>query len=348
VGRLFRLLWLGLAPLCAAELLCVSVAHALESDPGAFTLETGSPDALCPELEATREIVARRLGSLVVEGRKGWLARYTIGHAPAGNPRDFVRLELFNPEGGLELRRDLPIEGDSCRTMSEVIALVLDRHFRGLTTSDAPDAAGTDASSQRAAQAPRSERPAAVEQPPKAPPKALAPVSRPVTGTGPRLSAEYAVTWAQPFVGLRFNVGLGQRLEAGLGLRWGLTSIEELEPRGARIEAKTASTRASLAWRFPLPPGLLHFGPALSLAIQRATTSGLQSPTERTRALWMAGVEAGFVVPLTRHLFIEGLASLDFLLPEAAGQYLVDNREVLSPNELNIGGALGFGYVWGQ
>lgn len=351
MGRRFRSVWLGVRLLLASELLWASETYALDSAAGGFTLETGSPDALCPELEATREIVARRLGSLVVEGRKGWLARYTIGHAPAGNPRDFVRLELFNPEGQVALRRDLPIEGDSCRTMSEVIALVLDRHFRGLSASDTPERERTDASdasSPRSAHAARAPLPAAVETGPNALPAAAAPVSRPVTGAGPRLSAEYAVTLGQPFLGLRVSVGLGQRVEAGLGLRWGPTSMEELEPRGAWIEAQTASSRANLAWRLQLPPGLLHFGPALSLAIQRATTHGLQSQTERTRALWMAGVEAGFVAPLTRHLFVEGSTSLDFLLPGAAGQYLVDNREVLSPNTLNIGGALGFGYVWGE
>jgi len=84
VGRRLCFAGLGVALLWASE------ASARES--GGFTLETGSPDALCPELEMTREIVARRLGSLIVEGRKGWLGRYTIGHAPAGNPRDFVRL----------------------------------------------------------------------------------------------------------------------------------------------------------------------------------------------------------------------------------------------------------------
>jgi hypothetical protein len=63
-------------------------------DVAGFTLETGSPDALCPELETAREVAQRRLGSLVVEGRRGWHARYTIAHAPDGLPRDFVRLEL--------------------------------------------------------------------------------------------------------------------------------------------------------------------------------------------------------------------------------------------------------------
>jgi len=323
--------WLGMVMLLWAF-------HASAFEAGGFTLETGSPDALCPELEATREIVARRLGSLIVEGRKGWLARYTIGHAPTGNPRDFVRLELFNPDGQLELLRDLPIEGDSCRTMAEVIALVLDRHFRGLVARD-------ESPPSEAEVAPPELR-APLSAPSRAPPGPADAPNVALTGRGPRLSAEYAVTLAQPYLGVHLSVGLGTKLEASLGLRWGLTSLEEGEPRGARIEARTVSSRVSLAWKFALPPGLLHLGPALSLAFEQATTRGLQYQTDRTRALWTAGIEAGYVAPIGRKLFIEGSTALDFLLPGAAGQFLVDNREVLPPHKLTLGWSLGFGYVW--
>jgi len=335
VGRRSCFAWLGVALLWASEVSALEL--------GGFTLDTGSPDALCPELEATRAIVARRLGSLVVEGRKGWLARYTIGHAPAGNPRDFVRLELFDPDGRVELRRDLPIEGDSCRTMSEVIALVLDRYFRGLVAHDAAEQvpqAPVATAPPRGDLVSRRPAPSARVRPPA---RAFAP-----SGRGPRLSAEYAAALAQPLLGLRVSAGLGPNFEAALGLRWALTSEAESEPRGARVEASTATSRASLGWRLALPPGLLHLGPALSVAVQRATTRGLQFQTDRTRAWWMAGIEAGFVVPIGHQLFIEGASSLDFVLPGTAGQLLIDNREVLSPHTVVPGWALGFGYVWGE
>jgi hypothetical protein len=333
VGHGLSLACLGVAVLWAAS------AAALESD--GFALETGSPDALCPELETTRTIVARRLGSLVVEGHKGWLARYTIGHAPAGNPRDFVRLELFNPQGEVELRRDLPIEGDSCQTMAEVIALVLDRHFRGLGAAESspPDSAEV-APAQSAVVVPSHTAEAPRES-----------VTAPIVdliGRSPRLSAEYAVTLAQPSLGVRITAGLGRRFEAALAVRGCLTSLEESEPRGASVSARSASVRAGFAWRLALPPGLLHLGPAVSLTIQRATTQGLEQETDRTRALWMAGVEAGFVVPVGRRLFVEGSTSLDFLLPGASGQFFVENREVLPPPTLSLGWALGLGYAWGS
>jgi hypothetical protein len=311
---------------------------ALESD--GFALETGSPDALCPELQVTREIVARRLGSLVVEGHKGWLARYTIGHAPAGNPRDFVRLELFNPQGEVELRRDLPIEGDSCRTMAEVIALVLDRYFRGL---GAGESSPLDATDQAQPPTPVS---LSVGSGVVAEPNQM--TSFDITRQGPRLSAEYAVTLARPSLGVRVSAGLGRSFEGTLAARWCLTSIEESEPRGAKVSARVGTLRAGFAWRLALPPGLLHLGPAVTLAIEQATTHGLNQPTDRTRALWMAGVEAGFVVPLGRHLFIEAVTSLDFLVPGASGQFFVENRQVLPPPTLTLGWALGFGYAWGK
>src|SRR5687768_2672273 len=83
-----------------------------------LSVETGSPDALCPELTHTRQAIVSRLGMLKVAGENGWRARYTIGHAPEGGDRDFVRLELFDPGGELKLRRDLPMQSESCSTMA--------------------------------------------------------------------------------------------------------------------------------------------------------------------------------------------------------------------------------------
>jgi hypothetical protein len=317
----------------AVALLWGGPASALEA--GGLTLETGSPDALCPELEATREIVARRLGALVVEGRKGWRARYTIGHTPAGSPRDFVRLELFNPEGRAELLRDLPIEGDSCRTMSEVIALVLDRYFRGLVAAEqAPQEAPVVPTAQPALPlAARAEREPALEG---------------AAGISPRASIEYATSAARPWLGLRLGVQLSSHLEVGAGLRLGLSRLEERDPRGARIEARTVGSRVSLAWTLALPPGVLRLGPTASLGLQRATTEGLAHRTDRTRALWMTGVEAGFRLPVSARFFLEASSAFDVLLPGVSGRLFVEGREVLVAPSLTFGGALAFGYAWNK
>lgn len=338
MGRCFTPACWGIAFLWATS------ASALESN--GFTLETGSPDALCPALEAAREAVARRLGSLVVEGRKGWLARYTIGHAPAGTPRDFLRLEVFNPQGELELRRDLPIEGDSCPTMAEVIALVLDRHFRGLVAaerdpSEAPEPARPE--QPPAMSSARAPTPAVVTRVP------LEPATAPrFELSGPRLSAEYAASLGEPALGARVAAGVFERFEVTFGLRWALTALQESEPNGVRVTARGATSRAGIAWRLALPPGLLHVGPTVSLGIQRASARGLKDRTDQTRAVWSAGVEAGFVAPLGRGLFVEASTSLDFAIPGAAGQFVIDDREVLASRTLTIGWAVGFGYAWGK
>jgi hypothetical protein len=78
------------------------------------------------------------LGTLVVSSGAGWRARYTIAHAPEGAQMDFVRLELFAPDGALQLSRDLPLEAGACSTVAEAIALVLDRYFRKLPLGDVP------------------------------------------------------------------------------------------------------------------------------------------------------------------------------------------------------------------
>lgn len=312
-----------------AGLLSSAVAGAEESS--GFSLETGSPDALCPALEVTREAVTRRLGSLVVEGRKGWRARYTIGHAPFGTPRDFVRLELFSPEGRVELVRDLPIEGESCRTMAEVIALVLDRYFRGLVADD---------------RQPESTAPAPVEQaPPPVPPPATPPTAAaPRVVLERRLALEYAVSHpvSLPWVGLRGSSALGSHLELALALRVALSPLQERVPGGASVESRAVAARSVLAWRLALPPGLVLVGPVVSVVAEQATTRGLASRNDRTRALLFSGVECGFVAPVGRSLFVQSAISAEVLV--GSGRFFIEEREVLSPSSLTLGWFVGIGY----
>lgn len=313
----------------SAGLLSTFAARAEPSS--GFTLETGSPDALCPALEVTREAVTRRLGALVVEGHKGWRARYTIGHAPSGSPRDFVRLELFSPEGRVELVRDLPIAGESCRTMADVVALVLDRYFRGLAAEASP-------------RAERDAWPAERGQPPELPPAVRAPAAEPRPPLSRRLSLEYAVAHpvALPWVGLRGSATLSSRLELSLALRGALVPWQERASRGATVEARAWTARLGLAWRVALPPGLVHVGPLVSLALEQARTEGLAAPTERMRARWSGGVEGGFVTPIGRAIFLQ--AALAAELRVTSGHFFIEEREVLASPALTLGWSLGIGY----
>jgi hypothetical protein len=225
--------------------------------------------------------------------------------------------------------------------MSEVIALVLDRHFRGLVAAEpAPED-----SAQATTVHPPAEMIAVHPQTAREPTVSS---SSDLAERGPRISAEYAATVARPWLGLRVSSALGTRIEVGLAARFGLTAVEESEPHGAKVEAKAATSRATVAWRLALPPGLLHLGPALSLAIERATAHGLTYHTDRTRALWRGGVEAGFVAPVGRGLFVEAATSLDFLVAGASGRLFVAGREVLPPQALTVGWSLGFGYAWSK
>jgi hypothetical protein len=327
----------------AAGLLLRAVATAEEAS--GFTLETGSPDALCPALEVAREAVSRRLGALLVEGR--WRARYTIAHAPSGTPGDFVRLELFNPEGKAELVRDLPIEGESCRTMAEVIALVLDRYFRGLVTHEPRVESPVPAPVERAS-------PVA---PPLAPTPETAPALAPTMATREtprgvvfrpflerRLALEYAVSHplAVPWLGLRGSSTLGPHLELMLGMRVALAPFQESAPRSARVEARPVAVRAGMAWRLTLPPGLVHIGPVVQVSVEQATTQGLVSQSDHIRARSSAGLESGFVAPVSRSLFIQTAVSAELLV--SSGRFFIEDREVLVPPALTLGWSLGIGY----
>jgi hypothetical protein len=137
-------------------------------------------------------------------------------------------------------------------------------------------------------------------------------------------------------------------MELGAGLRLGLVPLQERDPRGAEVEARSTGSRVSWAWTLALPPGVLRLGPTASVILQRATTQGLTYRTDRTRALWGAGVEAGFRLPLSRKLFFEASTSLDVLIPGVSGKFFVQDREVLAPRSLTLGGALAFGYAWNK
>jgi hypothetical protein len=319
----------------AAGLLLSAGARAEESS--GFTLETGSPDALCPALEVTREAVTRRLGALVVDGR--WRARYTIAHAPSGAHRDFVRLELFNPEGRAELVRDLPMEGESCRTMAEVIALVLDRYFRGLVSHERPTESTTPASVERASpvEPPLGATPAATAASPRG-----GVVPRPVLER--RLALEYAVSHplAAPWLGLRGSGALAPQLELTLGIRVALAPFQESAPRGASVESRPVAARAGMAWRLALPPGLVHVGPVVQLSVEQATTQGLVSQNDHIRAQSSAGLESGFVAPVSRSLFVQTAVSAELLV--SSGRFFIEDGEVLVPPTLTVGWSLGIGY----
>src|SRR5579859_1700456 len=108
-----------------------------------LTIETKTPDAHCPDLAATRKAADERLAVLDAAGPGRWRAVYTIVYAPDTTDGNRVHLELFDPKGQRRLERDLPVRGESCGAMADVLVVVLERYFRDLGGSNPVNAAET-------------------------------------------------------------------------------------------------------------------------------------------------------------------------------------------------------------
>lgn len=324
-----------LGRLLFAVVVAIGAPARAEDSPG-LLIETGSPDAFCPDLIQTREAVRRRLGSVEVEGRRGWRASYTIGHAPAGSPRDFVRLELYNPEGVTELVRDLPMSGESCATMAEVIALVLDRHFRSLSPEE------REMTSADAARVPETKpAPAAAARP--------APAQPPATSSDASLllMAEFALAAQRPpAFGIRMLAPLGPSLQLGSALLFDVGFEHEQLAMGGDARAARGELRAWLAWRTRTYPWFLYLGPSLGLGLQRGETQNLPERSSLLRAFWAAGLETGGVWCVSPHLGVELSGALSATWPSLWGRFYVDDREVLELRVLSAQIGLAAGYAF--
>jgi hypothetical protein len=323
-----------------------------EGEPG-LVLETGSPDALCPDLAQARAAVSRRLGALEVAGRRGFRARYTVGHAPEGTPRDFVRLELFDSEGVRELIRDLPMTGESCSTMAEAIALVLDRHFRGLSADES--AIGSAPETAQASPEPPTSR-AEEERPPRAdkpsvaaqePLSSRAPDNSRADSFGTLLFAEFALASSRPAaIGARMLTGIAQNFAIGGALIFDASYERESLAQGGEARALGAELRTSFAWQFGGTPWFFTAGPSLSLRVQRGTTRNVPQHSGQLRALWAGGVEVGVGFRVSRRFVLSLSGSALATLRPLSGRFYVGDTEVLRPGLLQTQVGLGAGYAF--
>ncbi len=280
-------------------------------------VETGSPDALCPEQGATQAAIESRLGVVGVDGRAGWTARYTNWHVP-DEDRDFVRLEVTDPSGTRRLERDLPLAGESCSTMAHVIALVLDRYFRELDGG-------------------RESTPAPVVE--NAPPR-----ERHGAGAVLGLSAGAIMTAARPAVLATLALEehhLRLAVEAG----WSPDSPSQPIGDAGSVSLTTSlPVRLAAGWRGHFGPLHMHGGPELLFAYERARAR-VAVPGENSRLAIGVGVQAGAALPLGHRLRLTALAALDRVLDQ--GRFTVDDREVLQlPWRAVI--AIGIAYVVGD
>jgi hypothetical protein len=300
-------------------------------------VESASPDALCPELGATRAAVKRRLGAF---SGPGWTARYTIGHTPEGSPRDFVRLELFGPDSTRQLARDLPLEAGACGTMSEVIALVLDRYFRVLEGHE-PNVPGVSAAPPPAIVAPAESAPAAGSiQDTGTERNGSAGAER---GMPSSLSLTAGIDQdAVPALGVRGLVSVSPWLSAGMALLVGLGTRRESLGEGRSATSRAFDLRAHVGWGPTVGDFAAYIGPSVDFSLERGSGSGLARPYVGYRAQLSPGLDAG-VSYLAASWLLTVSGTLDLTFPALGGRFFVEDREVLERDPLRVGIGLGIG-----
>jgi hypothetical protein len=306
-------------------------------------IETRSPDAHCPDLAATREAAEARLGVLAVEGAAAWKAVYTIVYAPE-TEGNHVHLELYDPRGELKLERDLPLAGESCSTMGQVVVLVLERYFRDLGgMADASPivpaaAAPSDAAAQKSPTA---------DTPSPAPPQ---------TG-GDRNRYRAALTLGGAFasppsalaIDLEGRLWIMPRLHLGLAFAWSPSRVEEQVGPAHAASMSTLPVRASLGIGKDVAPGYIYLGPEALISFDRATTEGFIEPGPATRVVLGVGAVGGALFWLRKPVALTLNASADVTLPLATSQFVVRYRgvdqEVLTQQWVQGLVAVGFSYV---
>ncbi len=313
-----------------------------------LSVDSLSPDALCPPIEETRQAVAARLGSVELEGT--WHATYLLVHRTQG---DFVTLSLRDPDDVLRLQRDLPVQGGSCTTLSRLIALVLERFF--LRPEQAPQPQPEPvavappvpaARSAPQANAPATE-PAAASEPPAT--LALAPLrapadaaSTPATPTRHfRASAALWATtsWLAPSVGLARQLSGPYWLELNAGF-----DLNEHETRAfeGSVFVRRAPLGLALERQFSLNRWASANAAGELLGIFEAAHSvGVARPGGGVR------VVPGFGARLGTRLFGESVVqpfvelTAAWLLRAATPKFQVGDREVMPPSALVFGLVLG-------
>jgi hypothetical protein len=302
---------------------------------GRLIVETGSPDALCPDLASAEEAIHARLGELEAGDAANWRVRYTIGHAPDAASGDFVRLELFDAGGEPRLSRDLPLAGESCATMAQVIALVVDRFFRAMVSEHELE----QKSEGGAPPAPKAVEPA--DEGSRSATESRAPATSTLTA-----AAGVLLPPVSPTFGLAFTHRSAARLSLGLGLTWVVLPTTEALRAGGQAESRSAFLRLSPAWDVDLGAARLAFGPTLALGGERGTTTGLPESDVGYRMLAAAGVWAGSRLPLGRSLGLDFSSGLEAPFRPFGGAFAVDGQTVLKPPDLRAFVVIGAGPVW--
>lgn len=227
-------------------------------------IESGAPDSLCPDLSSTRQAVEARLGAVEPSADRPWKARYTIVHAEGEG--DYIRLELFDAQGERRLVRDLPMAGETCSTMAQIIALVLDRFFRDLGAPE-PEVA------------PRAEpTPKAPPQPTPPAPEPIAPPPANFTPTRPVVLGLWGGVGGEPLgpsLAASLRVSLSEQWQVGVLAAW-LTGEKEAASVGsgdAAASLRAMAGRGFVAWTGHSGRFEYRLGPEFLIQVEHASAS---------------------------------------------------------------------------
>lgn len=114
-------LWLALAETGAAPAISVEVA----------------PTSACPSAAQIESALGARVGAPRRSADGAWVVR--LASRPEQGAAGSRRLELRDPAGRTALVRDVPPDDGACEPAADVVALVVERYFRGIGwTANAP------------------------------------------------------------------------------------------------------------------------------------------------------------------------------------------------------------------
>jgi hypothetical protein len=312
-----------------------------------LSVDSLSPDALCPPVEETRAAVAARLGSVELEGT--WHATYLLVHRTQG---DFVSLSLRDPGGVVRLERELPVQGGSCATLSRVIALVLERFFLRPEQAAPAEPTVSEPASAPAGEIASVSSPAP-EPPQLAPPEPVAPrtTTQPDAAAAPppasprhyRVSAALWATnnWIAPSLGLAREVLGPYRL--ALNAAFDLTEHETRVFDGS-VSLRRAPLALGCGREFKLGSAVTAGAAVEALGVvEVAQTTALAESGGGMRLVPGLGARLGarFFSDSAAQPFADLTAA--WLIRAATPAFQVGAQEVLPPSALVFGLALGIG-----
>jgi hypothetical protein len=321
----------------------VLLAIGVGVQPSEFQIDTDTPDALCPEVSMTREAVRRRLGKLEVEGSGRWRGTYSTVHDPSGRRGDYVRLVIIDAAGKEQLSRELPMQGESCATLAQAIALVVDGFFRelGQTTPHEITNLAPAASSSKDGQGPAPAA-SAVESP--APVPAISEATRGaqdhnrakagliIGGGYESVPSSPASSW-----GLFVTGTSGWRIQ----LQTGFPTARWRENHGsASAYAYPIPIRLTASYALQLSPKIQWlFGPDVLVSLEDGSSEGVPNVRSGWRASFGLGADSGIAYWLGDSVAVAAKASAGVIFFESR-RFLMYNEPVLELARGRLAGGL--------